>query len=334
MTASKVALTGFPLGATMADYEQAGEELERALSRLPGAIAVYRYGGISAPGISDLDRLVVTEGDRAIPSVWPQLTERTRYLAMHTPVHVDPEAFSRHRWFAELGQPVLVWGTPIRVEERPLRDYSEPLLAGEALVVMALKLLKLSVTGRAKVRPWLCELSNMRLDLELGRIARDDAPGAWALADEVTRLRHDWWNIAETARRTRTRAVLESAAPAVQEALRMLAAPLTDPAPDRRLRLYPPWRNVTLDPGEPASHTPRRLASLVGQSKHLGEARWRLRSRSLQVPPPLIQLLAGPAPEAYMEFRAERNRLIRRHTQFVASAPGYSGLRLGVTAPE
>lgn len=332
MIADQLVLTGFPVASTTDDYGRAGEELEQALAQVPGAVAVYRYGGVTAPGISDLDRLVVTEDGRPVPSIWPQLTERTRYLAMHTPARADPETFARHRWFSELGTPELVWGTPIPVEDRPVPEYSEPLLAAEALVVSALKLRKLSVTGRAKVRPWLCELSNLRLDLHHARIGNGEAPHAWSLVEEVQRVRRDWWNLVERERHGRMRRLLESAPAAVAEALRAVHALADCSGSPASVALAAPWQNVSLVQSSASSEDPPpRLRSLVGRSRRFGEARWRWKARRMPLPEQVMTLLAGPVPERFVAFRAERDRLLKRQAELSAASPGYSGLRLGAT---
>src|SRR6266540_6924002 len=89
MTHENVVLTSFPTAAVEEDYARAAVELEECLAELPGAVAVYKYGSITAPGISDLDRVAVVEGGRAAPDVWPRLSERTRYLVMHTPARSE-----------------------------------------------------------------------------------------------------------------------------------------------------------------------------------------------------------------------------------------------------
>jgi hypothetical protein len=323
-------LTAFPQRATAEDYAGASDELEHALSEIPGALAVYRYGGITTLGVSDIDRLVVVDG-RPIPPVWPQLSDWTRYLAMHTPAVVDAETFVQHRWFAELGSPELVWGTAFPIEPRPVVEYSEPLLAAEALTVTALKLAKLAVTGRAKVRPWLCELGNMQVDLRLARLSQDDAPKAWSLVDEVRLLREDWWRLEDHERRAGIRRLLVSARGAVHQALESLVAPMGGDSRDRHLRLDVPWGNVTLTPSATRENTAAWISEIVGRSRRVGEARWRWLPRRLRLPPEVITLLVGPPPEEYAGFRATRDALLRRQRDLVAAFPGYSGLKLGPT---
>jgi hypothetical protein len=328
MMLDKAVLKRFPRKATAEDYAQAAGELERLLAKLPGAVAVYKFGSVTALGISDLDRLVVVEGRREVPDLWSQLSPSTRYLAMHTPVAVDPQTFTQHRWLGDLSDLEPVWGEPLPVERRPALEYSEPLLATEGLVVTALKLAKLGVTGHAKVRPLLCELRNVRLDLGLARLERNQAQQAWALADEVDRLRDEWWDLADAEQRSGMQQLLAIAPESIAEAITALGAQLVEPQPPpRTLRLRGAWRNVTVVPGDPLDGKPAGLLNMVGRSRRLGEARWRWVPRQLALPPGVISLLVGPAPSQYQPFRAARDAVVRRHADFLGFyGPGYSGL--------
>jgi hypothetical protein len=46
----------------------------------------------------------------------------------------------------------------------------------------------------------------------------------------------------------------------------------------------------------------------------------------LTLPPAVVSLLAGPVPHPYHEFRVEREALVRRQADLIASSPSYSGL--------
>jgi hypothetical protein len=327
MTLDRTLLTALPRPATEDEYGHAAAELEGLLIELPGAVAIHRYGSIAAPGISDLDRLVVIADRRPVRDVWSRLSERTRYLAMHTPVLVDSATFARHRWFTDVGTLELVWGHSLEVKRRPLPEYSEPLIAAEALVVTALKLAKLAVTGRVKVRPLLCELRNVRLDLGLAKLERRHAPRAWELVDEIDRLRDEWWSVTEPVRHARLRDVLRGAPDAVHEALRALGERVTKPGEwPQPIRLGAGWHNVTVVPGTGYDGRPTALTRIVARSRRLGEARWRWRPRSMALPPALVALLTGPPPPEYEDFRAERVALVRRYASVLTACPGYSAI--------
>jgi hypothetical protein len=327
VNSNRFVLTRFPEEATEKDYAEAAAELDTRLAELTEVVAVYSFGAVHALGISDIDRIAVVDGARSVPEIWSRLSMRTRVLAMHTPFLIDSATFVRHRWFADLGVPELVSGRKIDVEERPIPEYSELLLAAEALVVMCLKLAKLTVTGRVKIRPLLCELNNLKLDLEFARLRRDEAGAAWALADEVGRLRTEWWQLEDRQRRSRMRALLARAPRALDAALSALAKQLENGEVATPVPLAAEWSNVTLVPGIERNGRPVG-ANLVGRSRRLGEARWRWIDRRFEVPAPVLRLLAGPSRQDYQEFRLQRSDLVRQHAEHLLSSPAYSAIGL------
>ena len=303
--------------------------MEQALASLPGATAVYKYGSVKALGISDIDRIAVIDGAGSLPDVWSRLSQPTRDLAMHTPVLVDVATLEHHRSFADTGTLEHVWGETLEIRQRPAPEYSEPLLAAEGLVVMALRRAKAAVTRRIKVRAFLCELGNVHIDLRLARLGRGKAPRAWQLAEEVRRVRDAWWTLDESQQRSCVLDLFADAPSALSEALEAIDADgrevLAHPQP---LRLGATWGNITLLPGKTSVPTAPDK-KLVIHSRRLGEARWRWISRQVRMPAGVIALLAGPPPPEYHDFRRDRDELVRNYQEFLAAHPGYSAIGLG-----
>ena len=50
----KLSLVAMPKPAHTRDYATASDEIEALLQQLPGTVAIYRTGGVSAPGITAL----------------------------------------------------------------------------------------------------------------------------------------------------------------------------------------------------------------------------------------------------------------------------------------
>ena len=214
-----VSLIRLPKPARPQDYEEAAREIENLLRAVPTISAVYRTGSVSAPGISDIDRIAVVDSGTRAPAVWPKMSQASRELAMHAPFLIDHATFMRHRWFAYMEPLDLSWGDPVPIEERPLPAYSEPLIAAESLVVSLLTMVKQVSTGLVKVRPALCQLNNLRHALALGRLGEDEAPSAWQVAADVTALRNDWFASPDGDRLQRVRDVAARAVLALLEAL-------------------------------------------------------------------------------------------------------------------
>jgi hypothetical protein len=318
-------LTRFPTLAGEDDYARASAELESRLRELPGVVAVYRTGHISVPGISDLDRIAVVRPGSRVPPIWPRLSTETRALAMHSPFLVDTTTFARHRWFADLEPLDLAWGDHVAVEARPEPAHTELLIAAEALVISLLKLVKQAHVGQVKVRPMLCELNNLRRNLRLAGLEGADAPAAWSLADQITRLREEWWSLAELERPTRFRAVIDQSLPATAEALRALSARMNGDGRNGRLRLSGVWNNVTLEAGDPtAVWDPGLMWPATAHSARLAEALWRSSKRKITVPNAVISLLQSPP--GYEEVHAERREIVQRFAKFLATTEDYSAI--------
>jgi hypothetical protein len=323
--AVKVQLSRYPTPASDDDYANASEELESRLRELPGIVAVYRTGSVSVPGISDLDRIAVVQPGSRVPGIWPVLSAQTRLLAMHGPFLVDTATFARHRWFADLQPLELAWGDEVEVETRPAPERIELVIAAESLVVVLLNLVKQAIVGRAKVRPTLCQLNNFRRDLDLARLERADAPQAWSFADQVTRLREEWWRLPLSERPLLFRALLDRSFAAIAEALRVLAKRMNHGTRQRRLRLSGVWKNVTLEAGEPpVEWKPRALWPVTAHSARVAEAFWRWPQRKVAVPGGVISIVQ-PSP-GYEELQAQRREIIQRYVQFLGKTDGYAAI--------
>lgn len=323
MTLERARLSQLPEHATMEEYDHAAGELEGLLRELPGLVAIYRSGSVSVPGISDLDRVAVVEDGVRLPSLWDRLSPRTKYLAMHTPFAVDRRTFTCHRWFSKLEPLELVWGERVEIEQPPVPGYGGLLFAAESLVVSALKLIKQEAIGRVKVRPFLCELNNLRRDLVLAGVDRADAPNAWTLADWIADLREAWWDLDPQERLVQIRAFLARARAAVDEALGAL--PIAASNRPQPLRLACEWSNVALVAanGRRGANgsvwlgiVPRRMAQRI----------WHLHPYEFAVPERVLALISG-SDGAHDRFRNERRDIVRRHLAFAAqNARGYSRL--------
>ena len=326
-------VVAFPAPVSNDEYAEAAAEIDQRLTSLPGIVAVYRTGGVSAPGISDIDRVAVLEAPAQIDTVWASLAERTRAIAMHGPFAVDRETFERHGWFAHLEPLEVVAGVPVGTQEPPHPRYFSTLLGVEGMVIALLKLLKQLSIGRVKARALMCEIHALGHSLRLAMLSRDTAPAAHRLIEDVDELRRSWFRQQAGDRVDAIRAIAARGAPALLEALDRLAPP--DERQDERpasLVMSSPWRNVTLDaadehvePGA-AFRTPQ-TARLTSGSRRLGELRWRSRRRRVMIPAPGLAWLQQPATPEIASLRTERDRVVRRYSDFVdACGSGWSSI--------
>jgi hypothetical protein len=317
-----------PAPLTVADYESAAGEIDCLLRTLPGVIAVYATGGLSSVGISDLDRIAVVEPEHAPPSVWEGVSLRARQVAMHTPFLADVETFARHRWFALLDPLQHVHGVELRVENPSGHGLLSSLIGIEGLMVTRLKLAKQIHTGRIKVRPFLCELYNVRLDLRLGKISEDAAPSAWALTREIASLRSEWWEISELERDRRVIDLAVSSPEAIDEALSACALLIPGAATVGRFPLEAEWRNVSLRATHDrrSARKPSRVGLLGRHSPRAAELRWRLSRHEIAAPPTVVSLLLAAA-AGKESILLDRLALVRSYRAFMdKQSSGWSSI--------
>jgi len=324
-------LDRMPTHAASREYEQTAAVMKDRIALLPGLRSVYSTGSVSVPGISDLDLIAVVDGNGPFPSVWGVLSERERYVAMHTPFLVDVETFARHRWFAHIDPLVLVLGEGVEIEDPP---HPEPLalLAGvEGLIAMRLKLEKQRRTARLKVRPTLCELNNLRHDLRLAGLPETAAPRAWAVVSEVTELRAVWWQLGATEQKVRSMSLAASAITALDDALEKCSSTELSHPDVGDLRLSRAWRNVTLvaDSATRCGGLGKALPLTLSRRSHrLSEVRWRTLRCRLPMPT-AVRALLHDAATGTSQCLDQRRRLLNRYLLFMADhGKGWSSIGL------
>ena len=321
-------MVALPSAVSPDEHLGAAAEIEERLASLPGVVAVYATGGMSAPGISDIDRVAVLETPVSIDSVWSKLPDRTREIAMHSPFAVDVKTFQRHRWFACLEPLELVSGEPVPPDREVPDPYGLKLLGVEGLVIGLLKLLKQRSAGRLKARPLLCELHALRHSLRLAELAPELAPAAWRLIEDVGEVRQTWFEQRALEHHAGVRALAAAAPAALLQALDALQ-PRAEAGDglSAGLPMSAPWGNVTLVPaGGRANRTPAfrvpRTVALTSRSRRLPELRWRLRRRRLALPPPAFTWLQEPGDPEEASLRDERDAMVLRYGAFLNACGG------------
>ena len=313
-----------PKFVTLSDYGQAAKEIDDLLGSLPGVVAVYQLGSVSAPGISDIDRIAVVERSGRFSSVWGRLSASTRYLAMHSPFLVDVETFVRHRWFAVPEPLEAVSGTELALEAPPSHQLLRAIAGIEGLVVSRLKLAKQLSIGRVKVRPFLCALHNLGHDLRLIEVSQAEAPLAWDLTAKILAVRGEWWEMPDHERDGRVLELVYSAPMAIDEALAGYSVAAAESAIATSMRLSAEWKNVTLT-NQPLQDATFGLANAFSRvSRRAAELAWRRGRYELALPTAVVSLLSAAAAGADA-LLAERLAVVRHYRGFLdAQDPGWS----------
>lgn len=326
----RCAIVGYPAPLERDDYALAAAEIEESLAALPGAVAVYRIGSVSAPGISDLDRVLVLGRPLALAPLWSRVSASTRAVAMHGPFVVDRETFARHRWFALLQPLEIAWGTAVEVESPPAAEYLSVLHAAEGLVVALLRMHKQIATARIKARSTLCIFHSLRHSLQLASVSEQDCSPVWEVMEETQLLRRDWFGLDRPQQERRLRRLVAVAIPGIVAALESLPAREAD----RELQGGPGFKNITLVPAGPGESSHMSAASAVSpalarRSRRIGEIGWRLRRGRLFLPERAVGWLLPPASGPDQAVRIERDRIVANYRAFLrATGPGASSIGL------
>lgn len=292
MSKDDIVLERFPMPMTAVDYERASARIDELLLATPGVVAVYKTGSVSAPGISDIDRIAVTRGPGRIESIWSSLTDREKYAAMHTPFIASSTTFAEHPWYANVQPLELVAGEEVRLDP-PTIDAAliSKLLGIEGLVTLRLKLEKQAVARRIKVRPLLCELNNLRHCLRLVGLDEQAVAGAWKLSRFTTDVRQTWWDRPPDVRKSTVMEVFFAAPQEIDAALSAIRLADPDERETRSFRLRGPWANVALTPVKPPRDSRRTPRSVSRLSRRAAELYWRSRRRDLYMPAAIVSAL-------------------------------------------
>jgi hypothetical protein len=192
----------FPEAVNPETYNQARGEFVEYYRKVPGVHAIYRYGSVTYPGLSDLDFLVILEDDyRHRPetdySVRP-FSPGGRYAIYHQQFFIPRRLFHLYPLMFPIFEIEHLWGpecprAEIAPEEQRLAD---TLFLCEDL---ATKFPELTF-GHLGGRPVPLRLTQARLNLLakfgglLERVVGYPIACAQDLAEEVSRLRKGWFS--------------------------------------------------------------------------------------------------------------------------------------------
>jgi hypothetical protein len=111
-------LTDFPRFVSFAEYESAIAAMAQSLARLPGIMTIYQIGGVSHPGISDIDLYAVFE-DNASCAIDPlrNLPDGHDYLFIHNIFGTSAGHFAESQRYPFFHKYQLLHGKEQRVAE-------------------------------------------------------------------------------------------------------------------------------------------------------------------------------------------------------------------------
>ncbi|PIR53281.1 hypothetical protein COU76_01970 [Candidatus Peregrinibacteria bacterium CG10_big_fil_rev_8_21_14_0_10_49_10] len=187
----------------VADYEEAVSLAVETLSRIPGISAVYRFGTLWQPGVSDIDLLVVCDegAEPAIPGPW-RLSPKAAYLFTHRYLTMGVD--SAQELFALFPEETLrcqfLWGT--EVDFRKPKDELSPaeyswMIAGVFFDMLVTKLLPLAgvipLMKDVDVRQRIGQLHSLKYSEILLHVLQEDFTCDTAFTEQVDLLYEHWF---------------------------------------------------------------------------------------------------------------------------------------------
>lgn len=195
--------TGMPAPAALDVYARARESVAAYFRRVPGAVAVYEFGHVEYPGLSDLDVLVVLEDDARRRFGAPYGTEpfspSVHQVVIHPPQFVPRSLWARMPLLWNIGGLERLWGEellPGRQDWPPRPRPLEFLKAVDLLVTsMPMDLLRAPLQRRLNARMAQTKLKVLALYAgKLADLTGRPVEGARRFADDVAELRRGWFD--------------------------------------------------------------------------------------------------------------------------------------------
>jgi len=186
-------LIDFPRYTSLEEYEKAIDEMVDLLKTFDGAHTIFQVGGLSSPGISDIDFFVVFE-DGVICNREPlnEISPKARYLFTHSLFGTAKKYAAQLEQYTLFRNYRKLWGEDFDVTEQ-YQDPDDTMLtqmALEYLFKMYLTLQIESKNGIHGVRNFLLLAKAIEYDLKLLNISEGSL---YDLCNEVLALRDRWF---------------------------------------------------------------------------------------------------------------------------------------------
>lgn len=160
-----------PIATDVSAYERALDDAVARLQAAPGVAAMYQIGGVSAPGISDLDMVVVFDDTaHADGQTVPALRADHPYLFIHNLYGATRRHFAQAQRFSFFHNYRLLWGDDVRTDEgrQPAEDVAvlKRQIALEYLVKLYVSMVLQRAYRAIKVRSFLLHAKAVAYDLD------------------------------------------------------------------------------------------------------------------------------------------------------------------------
>lgn len=184
----------YPKAHTIEDYKSAIDSHVQEFSKVDGVIAVYQIGGVSTPGISDIDLVVVFE-DQYKYDKNPRLINSStgNYLFTHGLYGASLSHFKESLKFTFFHNHKLLYGETFELKN-PIKDSDQTVLkeqiALEFLIKMYINLIVQKSYRTIKLRSLFLHIKALPYDFEFLNIKPNEI---LKLIEEGIYLRNNWF---------------------------------------------------------------------------------------------------------------------------------------------
>lgn len=193
MSQSRI-LFDFPHYVPERVYTRELDQCVDRLTRIQGVKSVYQIGGISTPGISDLDVVVITDNEVAIDhDPRAEMSAQQLYLFAHALYAVPQKLFERSQAYTAFHNYRLLHGPDVIEQAESNTPCSEIKVqtALEFLVRMFIVTELESAIGVSKIRSLLLHVNGLNYDFEFLGISNGPL---FEHVQEMIRWRRNWFN--------------------------------------------------------------------------------------------------------------------------------------------
>lgn len=152
-------------------YETAAQKIALNAIKHPNVVAIYQMGNVGAPGISDLDIIIVVKDAKrfSFDGFFADLTKDEQYTLMHGLFCVNVAFWRNRLLFLKFDNLKLLAGKNIEPVELPLQwlEWAELRFAVQHLIRVYVSLFVQLFFRLLKVRSLLCELNALRYDFDV-----------------------------------------------------------------------------------------------------------------------------------------------------------------------
>jgi hypothetical protein len=189
----KYMIIDFPHPQDKSFYQRSLERMTQRLMQSGSVKSVYQVGGISSPGISDLDMVAVFEdGVRVDRDFLKSLSKEERYLFIHNLYGISAGDFQEASQFAFYHNYSLLGGEDTRknMQDRPQDAALSIQVAMEFLVKMHTTIFMQESYGVLRMRDLLLHVKALQYDLDLLAVTWG---GLFDHVSQVIRWRKSWF---------------------------------------------------------------------------------------------------------------------------------------------